>query len=632
MRVYVFFVALLASLSPLNAQTTCPAKAPVADGFLLRACGTFAEHCVAGSVTLDVVPNTVQCPRVMVCAPPPTPYSVQGCDSVTFHFDDGTPDVTLTGGSAVMHTYSTLGLYHPSVRIANSMGAQSNVTPLVITPDPPAVVSLTDHFPVVPENAGSVTLNLQRGGNLSIASTVNWSTVCTRCGSLQPGSGTVTFAPGETAKSFTLTVHDDQVYSGDTLDDVYVSAADGTIFDPGNVLTSATIRIIDNDPRPTASIDDVRVSESGGSAHFTIHLSAPLGLDAVIAAYAEDGTARAGIDYIVPPSHTMYVSIPAGATGGSFDVPIVDNAKPESDKTFTITIYGWTGALPLIGRGTATCTILNDDFLAPATLHVPTGQSAPLQFDAGRPFAAQTVIPVAAGDPATIAVPASITIPAGSAAGTIEVTGLHAGTTTIGVQVGTAASQATIVVFDPTGIVARPSALRLRSGDEAVVTVAIAPAASVTKVLTVASSDPTLLQVPASVAVPPGGSAEVRVHALRADVGAIQVSDAESGAAASVAVAVVSASAPLVTAVAPASGPAAGGTRVTLSGSHFDVPCAATFGNVAGTNVEATGSVLHVTTPSHAEGPVDLVITCGSEQATFPNGFTYANSRRRAAR
>jgi len=633
-RASVLFLALLTSISSASAQTNCPTSAPLAGSFIISSCGSFAGHCPAGAVNLAVVPNTGgRCPYPMGgCGVPPPPYSVQSCDTVTFHFDDGSPDQTLTGGTTVTHTYGTKGLYHPSVRIANARGAASTSMPLVITPDPPAVVSLAEHFPIVPENAGSVTMTLLRSGNLSVASTVNWMTMCTQCGALQPGSGSVTFGPGQTTKTFTLLIHDDQVWSGgNTFDDVYVTATDGTMFDPGTSLTWATIQIVDNDPQPVASIDDVTVRESGGRAHFTIRLSAPLGLDTSIAAYAEDGTARANIDYI-PPARTTFIDFPPGATEESFDIPIIDNDKPEADKTFTVTIYGWTGALPAIGHGTATCTILNDDFLAPATLQVRAGQSALLRFEAGRPFAAATTIHVTASDPSTVGVPAFITVPAGSATGTIDVAGLRAGTATVGVQFGTAASQATIVVFDPAGIAVDPPALTLHAGDDGVVKLSITPAAAVTKFLAVTSSDPTLLEVPASVAIPPGATAEVRVHALRADRGAIDVSDPASGAMARIAVDVLGAAAPLVTAIAPAFGPAAGGTRVTLSGSHFDPPCALSFGSVAGTNVEGAGSVLRVTAPPHAEGSVDLVLTCRSGQVTLPNAFTYATPRRRAAR
>lgn len=79
--------------------------------------------------------------------------------------------------------------------------------------------------------------------------------------------------------------------------------------------------------------------------------------------------------------------------------------------------------------------------------------------------------------------------------------------------------------------------------------------------------------------------------------------------------------------VSPSSGPASGGTGVTLTGSGFTGATSLTFGGTAATslNVVSSTSVTAVT-PAHATGAVDVVITTPSGSATKTNGFTYATT------
>ncbi len=92
---------------------------------------------------------------------------------------------------------------------------------------------------------------------------------------------------------------------------------------------------------------------------------------------------------------------------------------------------------------------------------------------------------------------------------------------------------------------------------------------------------------------------------------------------------------PLLTSVTPTTGPAAGGTVVTIIGANFrnGGPNATTpggmtvhFGPNLGTNVTLnTAGQLTVTTPPGPVGPVNVTVTNGEgESATLTNAFTYA--------
>jgi phosphatidylinositol-3-phosphatase len=86
--------------------------------------------------------------------------------------------------------------------------------------------------------------------------------------------------------------------------------------------------------------------------------------------------------------------------------------------------------------------------------------------------------------------------------------------------------------------------------------------------------------------------------------------------------------APNIGDLTPTSGPAAGGTTVTISGTGFANGATVTFGGTAASNVNVVGSTtITALTPAHASGPVNVVVTNpGGQNATSANGFTYAAS------
>lgn len=83
---------------------------------------------------------------------------------------------------------------------------------------------------------------------------------------------------------------------------------------------------------------------------------------------------------------------------------------------------------------------------------------------------------------------------------------------------------------------------------------------------------------------------------------------------------------PTITAEKANSGPAAGSTRVSVTGSNFLHVTAVTFGGVAGTGLTvASSKSLSVTAPPHAAGQVDVKVTTsyGSSAAVSADKFTF---------
>jgi hypothetical protein len=83
--------------------------------------------------------------------------------------------------------------------------------------------------------------------------------------------------------------------------------------------------------------------------------------------------------------------------------------------------------------------------------------------------------------------------------------------------------------------------------------------------------------------------------------------------------------APTVTGIGPSSGPASGGTGVTITGTGFQSGVTVSLGGTAASNVVVGSSTsITATTPAHAAGSVNVVVTNSDAQGdTLSNGYSY---------
>jgi hypothetical protein len=82
---------------------------------------------------------------------------------------------------------------------------------------------------------------------------------------------------------------------------------------------------------------------------------------------------------------------------------------------------------------------------------------------------------------------------------------------------------------------------------------------------------------------------------------------------------------PTVAGVSPSSGPIAGGTTVTITGTNFVTGASVKFGTAAATNVSVSSSTtITATTPANAVGAITVTVTnTGGQSGSLTNGFTY---------
>jgi hypothetical protein len=83
--------------------------------------------------------------------------------------------------------------------------------------------------------------------------------------------------------------------------------------------------------------------------------------------------------------------------------------------------------------------------------------------------------------------------------------------------------------------------------------------------------------------------------------------------------------APTVSSLSPATGPAAGGTVVTVNGDNLTGTTGVSFGGTNGTAISVeTDNRLKVTAPAHATGAVSVVVTTSHGSVTKTTAYTYA--------
>jgi hypothetical protein len=168
-------------------------------------------------------------------------------------------------------------------------------------------------------------------------------------------SGSVTFNPGETAKSIKVQVIGDSV---DEANETFTVNLSNVV--NATMGTAQAVCRIDDDDGPTITVNDISVIEGDvGTTHatFTATLSA-ISPDPVWFYYTTaDGTAFRNSDY--KHAFYQYVEVAPGQISTTFDVQLFGDLKIEPDETFKVNLFNPSGGTIADAQGIG--TILNDD-------------------------------------------------------------------------------------------------------------------------------------------------------------------------------------------------------------------------------------------------------------------------------
>ena len=167
-------------------------------------------------------------------------------------------------------------------------------------------------------------------------------------------TGTLTFAPGETVKTFDVDVLGDTEEEDDETFTVRWTAWTDVML----VQYAVTGTIRDDDGAPAVTIADAEAQE-GSAIAFTVTLDKAVSGGLTVTPTFTDGTATQGTDYSTNTGALDFAGT-AGETV-SFTVPTTDDVDIEEDETFTVGLSVSGTSHTVTATSTATGSILDDD-------------------------------------------------------------------------------------------------------------------------------------------------------------------------------------------------------------------------------------------------------------------------------
>lgn len=238
----------------------------------------------------------------------------------------------------------------------------------------PGVIAFDPSSVSVDEGAGVTTLTVKRTNGSVGAVSVSYAAVA---GSAEAGAdfnfaaGTLEFADGETVKTLSVPIVNDQDIESDEQFSVVLSnPTGGASLDAGN--STATITIVDDEVASPGefnlNLSTVNVNEDAGTVTLTVNRTG--GSDGLVAVTysTADGSASAGDDYTSTSGTLTYQD---GETSKDIVIAISNDTDSEDSETFTLTLSNPQGNAT-IGTGQTTITIIDDDVVLPGVLELST--------------------------------------------------------------------------------------------------------------------------------------------------------------------------------------------------------------------------------------------------------------------
>src|SRR5262249_2901702 len=166
-------------------------------------------------------------------------------------------------------------------------------------------------------------------------------------------SGSVSFFPGTTSQTISITVNGDTVAEGDETFFLDITGVTNATLGDGEAVGT----LLEDD---SLRVNDAVVTETDTGtvgAVFTVSLAAPLPYQVSVDYTTAAGTATAGVDF-APISGTVVFA--PGETSRQVVVPVIGDLLDEADKTFALNLSNPVNTLLADGQGIATI-VDNDD-------------------------------------------------------------------------------------------------------------------------------------------------------------------------------------------------------------------------------------------------------------------------------
>ena len=212
------------------------------------------------------------------------------------------------------------------------------------------------------EQDGLATITVSRTAGTAESGSVDYATsngTAITGSDFTASSGTLTFGPGETFKSFTVPLINDVI--DENTETVNLTLSNPTGFTLGTRNT-ATLSVMDNDPLPTVSISDATVGEGDTGftdMQFEVKLSAVSGKSVSVRCNTFGFSAQSNFDF--QPIFNLTVTFAPGETSKTVTVRVIGETFVEPIETFQVGLNLPTNVT--LADSTAVGTIIDDDSL-----------------------------------------------------------------------------------------------------------------------------------------------------------------------------------------------------------------------------------------------------------------------------
>jgi len=218
------------------------------------------------------------------------------------------------------------------------------------------------------ESAGQVVVSVLRIGPTNDTAAVDYAThdITAIAGTnYQQTSGTLTFTPGQTAKSVLVPLIDDPQVTGDLIFSMVLSTNANSLGAQLAYPSTNIVVIHDADAGLSFTNSSMVVRRDAGIAVVTVVCSNPSiepvnitsNTPALSVQYATaDGTAVSGVDYL----NTSGTMLFTGGNGtNTFTVPIINNQSASGERSFSVQLFNPTGPGRLVAPSNQTITIID---------------------------------------------------------------------------------------------------------------------------------------------------------------------------------------------------------------------------------------------------------------------------------
>ena len=254
-------------------------------------------------------------------------------------------------------------------------------------PPPPPGLSISSVAALEGSGAFVFTVTLSRAVTSPVTvrfATANGTAVAGPTRDYMATRGMLTFAPGQTSRTITVTVRDDTRVEPDETFFVNLSQASGATIAAGRA--TGTIRN-DDLPPPSLSIGAVQAAEGSGSLAFVVTLSRAVASPVTVRFATANGSAVAGArgDYAATQGILTFAP---GQTSRTITVTVRNDTRVEANETFFVNLS--QASIATIAAGRATGTILDDDGVSVANwaAFAAIASSPGASGEKKRPFAA----------------------------------------------------------------------------------------------------------------------------------------------------------------------------------------------------------------------------------------------------